>query len=304
MEALLMDPASRELDIIAIQDPHQYKNKFATCCPSASPFWPVYPADKHARVCFMVNKRLDLTAWTTDFSGDFLATLQLETKGSYIQIVNCYALPQNSLPSLDASPIYQVPDLLARRNEIVLLGDFNLHHPRWGGTRVLYPEAQAHELVEMVDARGLSLLLPQGTPTYHERGNTTIDLVFATQGLEQQVLSCNVVQAMAHGSDHLPIKTVFACDTQHQVVQEKWAWKKMDVQAVKAAAQLIWTPKDLTSRRDINNYAQYLIDFSIEVASRTTPRTKPSSHAKGWWDENIAEAVNRLRQAQRSRLAP
>jgi hypothetical protein len=130
IEALLMDLALKKLDIIIIQDPYQYKNKFTTYCPSASLFWPVYPTDKHARVCFIVNKHLDLTAWTINFFSDFLATLRLEINGGHIQIVNCYTLPQSSLLSLNASLIYQVLDLLPRQDKIMLLGDFNLHYPR------------------------------------------------------------------------------------------------------------------------------------------------------------------------------
>ena len=68
--------------------------------------------------------------------------------------------------------------------EILLLRDFNLHHPSWGGQNALAdPEAAA--LLELVDRFGLKCITPQGIVTFSRRhreytATSTIDLAFAS----------------------------------------------------------------------------------------------------------------------------
>jgi hypothetical protein len=58
-----------------------------------------------------------------------------------------------------------------------VVGDFNLHHPYWGGIRVQRPDPEAEEIIELVDERQLGLLNEPGTITYKARDTkTTIDL--------------------------------------------------------------------------------------------------------------------------------
>jgi len=50
------------------------------------------------------------------------------------------------------------------KGEIILLGDFNAHHPIWGGKHVA-SEEQAERLLAETDAKGLVLATPKGEPT-------------------------------------------------------------------------------------------------------------------------------------------
>ena len=141
---------------------------------------------------------------------------------------------------------------------------------------MVYPEPAAFELADMVDAAGLSLALPKATVTYHERGNTMIDLIFISESLEQSLYRCSAAAQLDHGSDHLPILTEFSLDPMHKIIREKWAWHKMDDQAVQAEAEKLWIPTAFTSQEEIDSYAQYLVDFTVTTADLTTPRIKPS----------------------------
>ena len=47
---------------------------------------------------------------------------------------------------------------------MILLGDFNLHHPNWGGDHIAGTE-KAEKLVEIVNLFGMTLLLPRGAET-------------------------------------------------------------------------------------------------------------------------------------------
>jgi len=50
------------------------------------------------------------------------------------------------------------------KGEIILLGDFNAHHPMWGGKHIA-SEEQAEHLLAKTDAKGLVLATPKGEPT-------------------------------------------------------------------------------------------------------------------------------------------
>lgn len=54
------------------------------------------------------------------------------------------------------------------RVEQVVIGDFNLRHEHWGGSRVQRPDDDADELLEMMDEFSMTSHLPEGTITFEE----------------------------------------------------------------------------------------------------------------------------------------
>lgn len=66
-------------------------------------------------------------------------------------------------------------------HSLVLLGDFNLHHPLWSHR----PSASGHDaegLLKIIEDHQLELLIAPGTPTYRWKdGESTIDLSFANE---------------------------------------------------------------------------------------------------------------------------
>jgi len=63
------------------------------------------------------------------------------------------------------SALRKVPELLNEDVECMLLGDFNLHHPSWGGQRVQRVDEAARELIDMTAQRGICLATSQGATT-------------------------------------------------------------------------------------------------------------------------------------------
>ena len=77
----------------------------------------------------------------------------------------------------------------ASSGEIILLGDFNAHHPEWGGVHSAHEPQSEHLLLE-TQRRDLHLLKPKGVATWKRgRQESVIDLVFATELLK----ICNVL---------------------------------------------------------------------------------------------------------------
>ena len=75
------------------------------------------------------------------------------------------------------STLPQLAEALAAPGEHLVVGDFNLHHPYWGGPRCLTRHAMADKTIEIATATQLNLLLPAGTITREQnQQKTTIDL--------------------------------------------------------------------------------------------------------------------------------
>jgi hypothetical protein len=134
MAPLLADPRTKELDIIAIQEPWQNPFTPATYCPGTSGFLPAYGDSKGRRSCFLVNKRLASNKWSVEYPSLDLCVLKVSTEECDLWIYNVYSQPLGGYNVVDyPSPISLLPDLLARGGEHLVLGDFNLHHPLWSG---------------------------------------------------------------------------------------------------------------------------------------------------------------------------
>lgn len=75
-------------------------------------------------------------------------------------------------------------------NEQVLLGDFNLHHPLWGGLNREVTDFESEDLIDIIEDFALHNTLLPGAVTYEQgRAQSTIDLCFVTAGLINRIVS-------------------------------------------------------------------------------------------------------------------
>lgn len=89
----------------------------------------------------------------------------------------------------------------------LILGDFNLHHPVWGGDNAVQ-DGKAEDLLELMDAADLDFWLPPGTITREDaKSRTSIDLVMGSHALADRMVACEVNEKVHADSDHLPIYT-------------------------------------------------------------------------------------------------
>jgi hypothetical protein len=101
-------------------------------------------------------------------------------------------------------------ELLDDSVDHILIGNFYLHHPLWGGAQAT-ADPMAENFISFFNAHFLHLLLSQGSIMQSENGyETTIDLVFASPPLKNSLESCRVRDDLHQGSDHLPILSVFS----------------------------------------------------------------------------------------------
>ena len=307
MGPLLADDRALEYDIIALQEP--WKNPFqgTTYHPVRDRFDLLYMEDRRPRVCFFVNKRLSGQWIHTHHAPDY-STLELKIRDCdprgyrTVHIHNIYNpsptrdCPQGTLPTLRG--------VLSREmdGEHIVLGDFNLHHPLWGGIEQRPPHREADYLLSVVEEHQLNLILPPGTRTRQEQGhNTTIDLVFATQWLADRIISCGLAdEQLDHDSDHLPISTIIQVSTAERQSPSKRRWDLMDKDALRRKIEeQLPTPRVPTTMGEIDQLVEEVADTLTGAIEQTVPTSRPSPRSIPGWNPEIKEAQMEARRLRR-----
>ncbi|KAB2110395.1 hypothetical protein AG0111_0g1384 [Alternaria gaisen] len=307
---MLRDPRVHEYDILAIQEPwrnpfaatthHPAKNVFHLCCPAEEEAGP-------ARVCFLINKRIDHKKWQfKEYSRD-ICSLTLEfgdnqLERRHITIHNLYNPARRS--EGDNTVLSDIRTVLHNNqaNEQILLSDFNLHHSMWGGANVRHTDPESADLLAIMEDFNLNSTLLPGAITYEERtSRTTIDLCLVTVGLVDRVIRSQVDRDLDHDSDHLPISTVIDIRVQQLEQPPKRDWRRLDEgtyhKALKQALPPLRRPANKTA---LDAYVQEVIKAIQKAIDQATPYTRPSNRMReGWSDECravLAEA-KRLKRA-------
>ncbi|KAJ6437601.1 zinc knuckle [Purpureocillium lavendulum] len=291
MATLLRDPRIREYDILAIQEP--WKNAFSetTHHPAKDLFHLCYPATKEGeptRVCFFINKQLDHSKWHFKNAGKDLCTLILETNAegnSKIAIHNVYNPHRQQENRRSILPQLRREMQGLRQGEQIVVGDFNLHHERWGGSRVRRADDEADELLEIMDDFSLTSHLPAGTITFEEADRqSTIDLSLSTIGLVDRLTKCGIDEDINHDSDHLPIVTSLDITTTQLQPKSRLKWKAIDKAAFsKTLRQQLPSIRRPRTKAALNSYVAEIttaLMAAIEAGvpqSILTPRSKAAA---------------------------
>ena len=138
MVPLLESKEIQEIDILAIQEPWFNPQNKSTYNPSSSQFHLFHRGEEGTRVCWYVNKRVDIDSWEAEYAGGDCCSLKLTLKNGRgrngaqeeVWIHNIYNPSPRSTRSTDSpSTLPQIRAALQKPREHILLGDFNLHHP-------------------------------------------------------------------------------------------------------------------------------------------------------------------------------
>ncbi|KAK1708356.1 hypothetical protein BDP67DRAFT_146891 [Colletotrichum lupini] len=166
-------------------------------------------------VGFYVTQSIDLSDWRIDWREhdndrySSVASLFLNTSCGEITIHNVY----NNKQSISMSKLLIESDHPVTGESAILVGDFNLHHPGWGGDGVAQVEKDAEILHQATSMAGMRCLLPPGLRSYSRSAtdsgdsSTTIDLAFAGQRLESRAHPTRALSVPGFDSDHRPLHT-------------------------------------------------------------------------------------------------
>ena len=166
---------------------------------------------------------------------------------------------------------------------IIIAGDFNLHHPLWNPEGYMKHDTQADELIEMMADHNMRLLIPPGTVTFPNRG-TTIDLTWGNENAEQRLFKCQISEDNDHGSDHLPIETILDIQQRapEQIIQLAYNYAKTDWKMLETKLHIY-----LSDIIDTDHSTPEILDhFAVDItnafqkAVNETPRKKPCPFSK------------------------
>ncbi|KAH8878502.1 DNase I-like protein, partial [Thozetella sp. PMI_491] len=180
LASLFRNPRVLEYDILAIQEP--WRNPFTntTYHPLKTHFQLTYLDDTATRACLYINKRIHPGAWSVSYISKDIVSLAIcnPSSGRQLHIFNVY----NEVGTDTLSTLADTLAALGPDSDVVVLGDFNLHHPLWSTTHRRASEGpSAQPLLTVVEDAQLELLTVPGTPTHRWKdGESTIDLAFAT----------------------------------------------------------------------------------------------------------------------------
>ncbi|GIY25230.1 RNase H domain-containing protein [Caerostris darwini] len=168
--------------------------------------------------------------------------LDMQSHNFTFTIVNIYA-PHG----FDIKQVQKIFSNL--KTQTFIFGDFNLHHPFWGG-KTSTPKSD--EFLDWLNPSHFSIL-NTSTPTHitHNFTSSVIDLTLCSAALLNEVY-CYVSEC-TFVSDHLPIVV---------------SWSKL-TNATKYLKTIYWNP----ILRDSNKFLQSIVDPTVEIVTEKISRT-------------------------------
>lgn len=228
----------------------------------------------------------------------------------YLQVHNLY-----NEPSTQPAPVLTELQMVLREEgrfnnegpgtstQHIIVGDFNIHHPIWGGSGAR-ADSRAAELIVLLDEFHLSSNLPTGTPTYFSaQGNeTTIDLCLTTEELTEQVMKCRTREDLDHNSDHMPIETILNISIGATPPLEKYSWECLDHIKFEGMLhqKLPNPPSRVATPEAIDFYTEELSKIISAAIAESTPKTVVTTKATPGFDEKCKAARSKANQARRN----
>ena len=307
---LFQDPRVLKYDVLAIQEP--WRNPFiaTTYHPLKEHFRLIYLDDAATRVCFYINTRIDPSTWSVQHITRDIASLELTIPNSHkIRIFNVY----NEAGTGAIDDLREAIAKLSSDEELLILGDFNLHHPLWSTTHrhASAGMSAAQPLLTIIEESQLQLLTVPGTTTHRwKQGETTLDLTFASADLAARTIYCKVDTSLDHDSDHLPIATAIDWSWQPATPSKKRLWTKTNLPLLRQTLEnRIPSVTDITELKDnesIDEYIQSIVEALDAGVDASTPWSNPSPRSIPGFDQeckDICTEVQQLRRRwQRTRL--
>ena len=274
-------------DVIAVQEFTGLMNT-APPSPGLAPYHLIFHS---GRAAVYIHKRHPINEWTPTSGPDWAAI----TLHRYNLTITSLYNDQSDL----RLPIQLLRDSVPDA-KLLLVGDFNLHHPLWD----LHGRESrlSSELVSEAHRRRLTLLTPFGEVTRysHNHRTSTIDLAWASQGINA---TCTSIDSLT-GSDHIAQCVRIETDSSPLSPAPRYQWQKIDPDLALAEATCRFQnlPPTLQSPTEIDQFADWVIEQLNHIADVAAPKrhSVASGPKNAWWTRDTGEAVSATRRARRA----
>ena len=237
---------------------------------------PTVATPLHPRVAIYINNRLLPTSMFEPVQlpfRDAIAVAITTASNKRMLIINIYNPHDYNL--IDPLREYLHQYIRAEDYEnIIIAGDFNLHHPLWNPQGYTTHDRRAEALLDMMADYSLRLLIPPGTITFPRTG-TAIDLVWGNEATQDVLLKCQVAEDNDHGSDHYPIEIVLDLMLRLHISSQmlynyaKTNWTAVECKLTEHLPQLLDIENATPTMLD--QYARNLVNAMTAAVSETTP---------------------------------
>jgi len=197
-------------------------------------------------------------------------------------------------------------DTVATDHEIIVLGDFNLHHPLWSTVhrRANQRITATQPLLTIIEDFELKMLTVPGTTTHRWKdGETTIDLTFGTEGVASRTIYCRVDTSRDCDSDHLPIATAITWDWQPAAPRKKRLWTKTNLlrlrQTVKEKLPPELETRELDSIEHIDEHIESIVNALQAGIDASTPWSNPSPRSIPGFGPECKDICRQVQQSRR-----
>ncbi|OQV10368.1 hypothetical protein CLAIMM_14381 [Cladophialophora immunda] len=155
-----------DYDILTIQEPYRNPFQHTTHHLAKGQFHLLYMDSEGTRSCIFVNKRINPATWSIRYVNEDIYVLDLKTGQGLLTLYNVYNDPDvddktRTLRILAAELSREPPD-----SHLLLLGDFNLHHPQWSGVRTQRTSRETRMFLDILESSRLWQLTPMGSKTH------------------------------------------------------------------------------------------------------------------------------------------
>ncbi|CCO36979.1 Putative 115 kDa protein in type-1 retrotransposable element R1DM AltName: Full=ORF 2 [Rhizoctonia solani AG-1 IB] len=277
LDMLHGDEIRRTVNIIALQEPYLDPK---TSLTRALPSWRVIYPPTHGkdgagrtRSILFIRKTISTNDWAqVAIPSPDVTAIRLRTATGWILLVNAYIPCDNNAP---ISLIDRAIENFRERESIILLGDFNRHHPRWDEERNahLFTNANldlAEPLLNLVGRHGLEMTLAKDLPTL------------------QSTASKNYTRP-----DNVPARI------------QRWDWHKADWEKYNEALELGLA--DLPRRRVVRDQTVLnarVVDLERVIwaaVEASVPAVVVTPYSKRWWTPDLTKTRRKVRKlAKRS----
>lgn len=223
-----------------------------------------------------------------------ISCIEFKHENSHVTLVNLYDPQKNTKCEHYAELFDQI------HNKFVILGDFNAHHPYWGGKQT---DTKGLELFNCVENRNV-VLLNDGTGTRCNPCNlelSPIDLSFCSPNMASKI-NWSVDLSSSYGSDHhvVTLSINYTPEVSNNVPDYIWNLQKAnwDGFARKCDEILI---HDMVSD-NVDETCARITDCIVKTAGEFVPvknrNRKNKKPAVPWW---TAECTNSVKKRNKAR---
>ncbi len=211
MIVLLHEKKIKNYDILILQELWWFDENFKAYCSATVDFT---LKNNENRICFYMNKRIDSNIWYSTWYFKDVNTITLQTLTDDTQMIqkaiHIHKAYNSSLRDHEVihekESLSDIEKTLQMSRECILVEDFNLHHFTWEKSFYSKQHLLLNDLIEMIKNVDVSLMLSQDIITRnYQKSQMTIDLIFTTDDIMNQLIQCEINEEMKNFSDYLSI---------------------------------------------------------------------------------------------------